>query len=69
MVGKLCGRKYGKRKNSPDWREMNCTFKTYTVQSENMDSIEDRKIKRPGPPPEVPPKRAKTTSGGGEMKS
>ena len=61
--------KCGQGKNCPVWMEMNCTFKTYILQSENMDSIEDRKIKRPGPPPEVPPKRAKTSSGGGEMKS
>ena len=61
--------KCGEGKNCPVWMEMNCTFKTYILESEIMDSIGDRGIKRPGQPPEVPPKRAKTTSGGGEMKS
>ena len=61
--------KCGERKVPPDWRKMNCTFETCILQSENMDSIEDREIKRPGPPPDVPPKRAKTTSGDGEMNS
>ena len=61
--------KCGERKVPPDWRKMNCTFETCILQSENMDSIEDGQFKRPGPPPDVPPKRAKTTSGDGEMNS
>ena len=61
--------KCGEGKNCPVWMEMNCTFKTYILTPDIMNSIGDRGIKRPGQPPEVPPKRAKTTSGGGEMKS
>ena len=61
--------KCGERKVPPDWRMMNCTFETYIVQSEKNDSIEAREFKRPGPPPDVPPNRAKTTSGDEEMNS
>ena len=51
--------KCGETKVTPDWRNMNCAFETCILDSENMDSIEDKKLKRPAPPPEVLSKRAK----------
>ena len=56
-------------KVTPEWRDMNSAFETCILGSEPMDSIEDGKFKRPGPPPEVPPKKAKTISADVEMKS
>ena len=57
--------KCGETKVTPDWRNMNCAFETCILDSENMDSIEDGKLKRPGPPPQVPAKKAKTSEQAG----
>ena len=51
--------KCGETKVTPDWKTMNCAFETSIIESANMDSIDDKELKWPTPPPEVLSKRAK----------